>query len=290
MLTTLGSQRGQQYAQLFPHNIRSMVLDGVVDHTVPLGLVGISSNVGFGRAMDDFYQWASTNSSSALHGSDAKTVFQTLLDQVEKSPVHLEECAQSGKCSPSITKSSIMSTIAGQMENELNHPIIAKTIAQAVIGNFTAWQAPIDTQRTGVSYSYKLGCLDSYTNETYAQWSNRQRAQAALVGYDYSGVTMPDARFLQCPKWPAKVVNSPKPLDIANTSAPILLVSSTLDPAAPYDGAVNVQRQIAGSVLLTRRGAGHGSMYAVRDGQAQDIMIEYFLTGKMPAPDTVVDS
>jgi pimeloyl-ACP methyl ester carboxylesterase len=275
---------------VFPQNVRTMVLDGVVDHTIPLELVGISSNIGFGRAMDDFYEWASKNSSSALQGTDAKALLQTLLDKVDKTPVRLEECAESGKCYPMITKSTIVSSVSAEMENQFKYPIIAKAIAEAVKGNFSAWQTPINTQRTGISYSYMLGCLDSYTNETYDQWANRQRAQVALVGYDYSGITMPDARFLQCPKWPAEVVNPPKPLDIANASAPILLVSSLLDPAAPYDGAVNVQRQIGGSVLLTRRGAGHGSMYAVRNGQAQDIMIEYFLTGKMPAPGTVVDS
>lgn len=116
----------------------------------------------------------------------------------------------------------MMALVGGAKANEVEYPSIAKSIAYAIEGNFTIWEAAMATQSTGQPYSYMLGCLDYHTNETYAQWSNRQRAQTALVGFDYNGPAMADYRFLQYPKWPAKVVNPPKPLDIAD-AVPALL-------------------------------------------------------------------
>jgi hypothetical protein len=267
-----------------------MVLDGVLDHTVPLELDVTGSNLGLARALDDFYTWAHTNESSALYRTDVRATFQTLLDEVEM-PVYLDTCAQSGKCLPRITKNSVMLLVNDELQHLNNYPAIARGIAEAKNDNVTVWETPANMQATSPDFSYMLGCMDWHTNETFEQWSNRQMARVAFVGYDYTGVTMPDTRFRRCGKWPAPVVNLPQPLGIANTSAPILLVNALLDPATSYDGAVNVQRQIGGSVLLTRRGAGHGSFsVASNAGQAQDITVEYFLTGKTPAPGTVVDT
>lgn len=267
-----------------------MVLDGVVDHTLPLDVTGPIGNVAVSKSLDLFYEWASTNRTSALYGKDAKSQFLDLLGRVEENPVRLEQCAQSGKCLSTITKRQIINSIQFADENMDAYPFMAKGIANAIEGNFTYFSVPTLTEDTDSAYSYMLGCLDFYTNETYQQWADRRQAQTTLVGFDYNGITMADTRFLQCSKWPAEVVNPPQPLPIESTSAPILLVNSLFDPATPYVGAVNIQRQIAGSVLLTRKGAGHGSMYVVKEGEAQDRIIDYVITGKTPAPGTVVDT
>ena len=63
---------------------------------------------------------------------------------------------------------------------------------------------------------------------------------------------------LQCAYWPVKPKNQQGPLTVSG-APPILLVGGTNDPATPYAEAQSVNRQIQGSVLLTRQGNGHTS-------------------------------
>jgi hypothetical protein len=63
---------------------------------------------------------------------------------------------------------------------------------------------------------------------------------------------------LVCAYWPVKATGKAGPLS-ANGAPPILLVGGTNDPATPYVWAQSVNKQLAGSVLLTRTGNGHGS-------------------------------
>jgi hypothetical protein len=62
---------------------------------------------------------------------------------------------------------------------------------------------------------------------------------------------------LTCAYWPVRGP-PPAPLDVT-AAPPILLVGATHDPATPYAWSVSLQKQIAGSVLLTRDGYGHTS-------------------------------
>jgi hypothetical protein len=62
---------------------------------------------------------------------------------------------------------------------------------------------------------------------------------------------------LACAYWPVRG-RAPAPLDVT-AAPPILLVGATHDPATPYAWSVALQKQIAGSVLLTRDGYGHTS-------------------------------
>jgi hypothetical protein len=55
-----------------------------------------------------------------------------------------------------------------------------------------------------------------------------------------------------------KPTGHPGPIT-ASGAPPILLVGGTNDPATPYAWAQSVNKQLAGSVLLTRVGSGHTS-------------------------------
>ena len=62
---------------------------------------------------------------------------------------------------------------------------------------------------------------------------------------------------------------------------PVLLVAATRDAATPYEGAVETQRRLAGSSLVTERGAGN---HGVSGGnRCVDAHVErYLLTGRTP--------
>ena len=92
---------------------------------------------------------------------------------------------------------------------------------------------------------------------------------------------------LQCGYWPVRPKGSHSPLPIQG-APPILLVGGTNDPATPYADSQAVNRQITGSILLTRQGNGHTS-YGSSDCShaAEDA---YLIDLTIPAAGTVCSS
>src|SRR5438105_1154756 len=69
---------------------------------------------------------------------------------------------------------------------------------------------------------------------------------------------------------------------------PILLVGGTNDPATPYAESLSVNKQIDGSILLTRRGNGHTSYDSSACAHAAEDA--YLIDLKLPAGGTVCSS
>ena len=69
---------------------------------------------------------------------------------------------------------------------------------------------------------------------------------------------------------------------------PILLVGGTNDPATPYSDAQSVNRQIQGSVLLTREGNGHTSYDSSDCAHAAEDA--YLINLTLPAAGTICKS
>ncbi len=63
---------------------------------------------------------------------------------------------------------------------------------------------------------------------------------------------------LRCVDWPVP----PDPLTpvTAETAPPIVVISTTGDPATPYEAGVAVAERLASGVLLTNEGEGHGAV------------------------------
>ena len=90
---------------------------------------------------------------------------------------------------------------------------------------------------------------------------------------------------LSCSDWPIEATHQQVDIE-ADTSAPILIVGTTGDPATPYESAKAVARQLSSSVLVTRVGDGH-TAYASGDDCVDDVVDRYLLSGKPPAKGTV---
>jgi hypothetical protein len=89
---------------------------------------------------------------------------------------------------------------------------------------------------------------------------------------------------LACGLWPVKPTGHAGPLT-ADGAPPILLIGTTNDPATPYAWAQSVNRQLAGSVLLTRNGNGHTAYDS--SGCAHAAIDDYLVNLKLPAAGTV---
>ena len=75
----------------------------------------------------------------------------------------------------------------------------------------------------------------------------------------------------------------------SSTSAPILIIGTTYDPATPYAWSRALARQLPTSRLLTHRGDGH-TAYGFSSRCIDSIADGYLLTGQLPDEGTVCTS
>jgi hypothetical protein len=89
--------------------------------------------------------------------------------------------------------------------------------------------------------------------------------------------------YIRCSTWPVP----PTPLEpvTAPGTPPIVVISTTGDPATPYEGGVRVAQTLESGVLVTNEGDGHT---VVADGKPciDDLVTAYFVDGTVPPDGT----
>ncbi|KAK6075460.1 TAP domain-containing protein [Seiridium cupressi] len=105
---------------------------------------------------------------------------------------------------------------------------------------------------------------------------------------DLAGV-MPDIEYM--------AQASPRPFEAkerytgdfkVKTRNPILFVGNTWDPTTPASSARNMSASFEGSVIFEQHGFGHTTLEQT-SACTSNIINEYFLNGKLPAPDTLCE-
>jgi len=129
--------------------------------------------------------------------------------------------------------------------------------------------------------NYAINCLDRPVPTDLAAYDQLAASYAAA-----SAILGPAEQYsnLVCAYWAVPAKGHLGPLT-ADGAPPILLVGGTNDPATPYAWAQAAHQQIAGSVLLTRRGDGHVSYDKSRCAQAAEDA--YLINLTLPADGTV---
>ena len=93
--------------------------------------------------------------------------------------------------------------------------------------------------------------------------------------------------YLRCVDWP--VTADPLPAVTAPGTPPILVISTTGDPATPYADGVAVAQRLSTGILITNQGDGHG---ALTEGSAcvSALVAGYLVDGNVPTNGTICSS
>ncbi|KAI4216141.1 MAG: hypothetical protein LQ351_001641 [Letrouitia transgressa] len=283
-----GTQYAYTYAQLFPKNIRALLLDGMVDHsysTLQLE-VGVAQNDAL--VLQHFFNWAHENSTSALFGKDVRKIYNQVREKATEKAIPAPGCVQTGACAPDAKEWEIRSNIGNYIKFLRTWPSQAQGLAEALEGNATLLATELATAKSYNGMSLlAVACQDWILPKgTWEVQQNRLHALEALSPYGI-GFTSGSLWSIACRRWPVPIRNPQAPINIT-ISAPVLMVHAMWDPAANYDMAVSMQQSIRGSVLLTRQGDGHGS-YSLR-GDTSAAMDRFLVDLKLPEPGSVYNS
>jgi pimeloyl-ACP methyl ester carboxylesterase len=274
-----GTSIGQEYARLFPTRVRAMVLDGVVD----LSLSGLQGAEGQAKGFSDAFARFATHCERDGCNLDAPApiVLDRVMAAAEQTPIpspHADRPATPGVVSLGVTQA---------LYTQLYWADLARALAAAETGdgsrlvdlaNEYLHRNPDGTYESGFEIYFAVNCLDQiFPRDPNAVLADAQRVETEYPRFGAAVVN----DYVRCALWPVKS----KPLHPVPATTkglpPIVVVSTTHDPATPYENGVRVAGQIPGAVLVTNEGEGH-TVYAQGKQCIDDSVDTYLLDPTRP--------
>jgi pimeloyl-ACP methyl ester carboxylesterase len=277
---------GQMYAELFPHRIRAVVLDSVVDHSLDTRGYWEAQATGTQIAFDEFVAWSDRTPASALYGRDVRALWRDLLARAGRR----ELASASDPPRPAIPEELVNLAFDGL--NEARWVELTHLLAAIDAGEPVPAPPPIldEGHASVVDVPILRWCADfRMPVRDYAEFARLLRRTERLT---------PDMRFtaepvlgsLLCRGAPRPPGNPEHRLEVRHAANPLLLVNSVLDPNTSYRMATNVADQLGrDGALLSYDGPGHGLYHQrpVRGSECVDDAINrYLLTQTLPRPGT----
>jgi pimeloyl-ACP methyl ester carboxylesterase len=288
--TSYGTLLGATYANLFPHRVGRMVLDGNV---APEAL-GFSLSVGVATAaateFDSFLRLCGQQTTQACAFSagtpaatDAK--WNTLVARVKRAPINLG--------GTEYTYAAVLNLVAGSgnLDTVTAWPALAQALQQGWLASNQEASAPpaaapaatvTQSQRySGNEQHFAILCADSL-GPPAADYSRLQRLLLRRGG----AVGLPDLWGEEpCATWPVHPLGSYHGPWNAPTN-PILVINNTNDSATPLQNAIAMTHDLADARLLVVKGYGH-TAFLNPSTCAGNYMTTYFLTGALPPKGTI---
>ncbi|MEV6489314.1 alpha/beta hydrolase [Actinoplanes sp. NPDC051633] len=249
-----GTLLGATYAQLFPKNIRALVLDGAVDPTEPYIARNEAQAKGFERAFTNFSQWCARTPAQCPIQPDARGAVTDALAKSRVDPV-------AGPDGRDAEPGWIFTGVAQALYSQTQWPSLAKSIdslrrgdAKGIfeLADAYARREPGGRYTNLFDANMVVNCADADETPTVQQIRTLQsqwRAKYPLFG---SSLAM---GMLPCALWPGK--HDPYPTGAATGAPPIVVVGTTGDPATPYENTADLAGMLGTGQVLTWEGEGH---------------------------------
>ncbi|GLY51170.1 alpha/beta hydrolase [Lentzea sp. NBRC 102530] len=266
-----GSFLGATYANLFPDNIRALVVDGVLNPELWSSGRQIESDRI--ATKEEFREFLRTcDEARCVFGPKSEQRWDALLKSVRAKPIQLGD--------ELYTYDAVIGAAVGAMYSPSDWPDAAALFDQLsdAAGSLSA-AAEADYPNGFDSYNGNA-CADIEFPRAFESYQtvSRYAARGSEFGpYWWWGNAA-------CANWPVNEDRYAGPWR-TRTNAPVLVVGNHFDGVTDFRGAQAVNRQIAGSRLLAYAGWGH-TAYGVSQC-ATDHTNAYLLEGKLPAVGTV---
>jgi pimeloyl-ACP methyl ester carboxylesterase len=280
-----GTELGAAYAERYPDRVRAMVLDGAVDPSLDPVEENVTQMAGFGKAFDTYAADCARAAGCPLGTDPAQFVarYHQLVD-------------------PLVTRPAPTSDPRGLSYQDANTGTVNALYTQRFWPYLTSGLIGLqrgtdagdlllladDYQRRNAAGHYEnrqdaftaIRCVDAPYPTDPAVWADadrRIRAVAPVLAYgQFTGYAPRDI----CAMWPVPPTSAPHPAVGAGPGKTVV-VSTTGDPATPYQGGVELARQM-GASLITFVGAQHTVVF---NGDAcVDTAVVRYLVDLVPPP------
>ena len=279
-----GTRIGTAYAEQFPGNVRAMVLDGALDPDQDPVDEAVEQVAGFQAAFEEYARHCADSSRCPL-GEDPTTAtarFRQLVQPLAGKPI----AVGSRKLS---YNDAITGVIAALYDDQL-WQLLDQGLAELSKGEGKVLLFLADNYygRSGDAYSTltdafaAIRCVDDppLTDRAAATEADR-RARAAAPFLDDGRA--PSSALDLCAFWPVPPTGRAGTPDVPGLP-PVLVISTTGDPATPYQAGVGLAEALGGR-LLTYEGTQHTAfLQGIRC--VDDVGMAYLVDGTLPPEGT----
>ncbi|WP_229069232.1 alpha/beta hydrolase [Actinoplanes sp. DH11] len=272
-----GTLLGATYAQLYPENVRALVLDGAVDPTESFVQGSEAQAKGFERAFANFTQWCGRTPAKCPVAPDARGAVTDAMAKARTSPVR-------GTDGREVTPGWIFVGLISSLYSESGWPKLATAIDSLQAGDGSGILELADQyaeRKPDGSYSnlfdanLAVNCADTDDAPSVA---DIRRLQAEWrEKYPMFGAALAMG-MLPCAYWSGE--RDPYPAAKATGAPPIVVVGTTGDPATPYENTADLANMLGVGRVLTWEGEGHTAYPSTRC--ISDAVDSYLIDLKVP--------
>lgn len=273
-----GSLLGLRYAQLFPHTIRAITIDGVVDPTQDFATGLRQQTIAFEKQTGAILDGCPDGGDGCPPGG-ARAAYDELARRVEQAPIDGSnglslgptELADAALITTYVP--SAVSLFYAALSSGLNGragPMLQLTNAYRTSVDFPAYTA--------------VECTDS-PHPVGADAYHAFAQELIGVSSRFGGTVANE--LLPCAYWSTPIDSIVGPVT-APDAPPMLVVGTTGDAATPYQQAVDVAHTLAHGRLITYQGnqhAAYGASACVADAEAA-----YFVDLQLPPEGTTCNN
>lgn len=252
-----GTSIGTQYAEQFPQNVRAMILDGALDPTLDSASDSLQQTIGFQEAFEDFAAWCVDQSGCPWSAAeDATSTFQKLAQPLMDDPLPLSDGRE-------LSFLDAIIGVAGALYSDSTWPTLLQALANFADGSGAGLMASADSYYDRDSSGHYSRMLESFT-AIRCMDSDRMTDPDEVTALDaklkqaspFQDNGQPAAPiFDTCAYWPVEPTMLPHTPEVSGLD-PILVISTTGDPATPYEAGVQLAKDL-GAQLLTVEGTRH---------------------------------
>lgn len=280
MGASYGTYFGALYAHLFPTHVQRMVFDSAVnpDPAQIWYQNNLAQSVAFESRWADFREWVAEHHAVYGLGRTAEAVQRGY----DKARARLAAKPAGGRIGPGQLQEAFLQ--AGYYDDYW--PSRAQALSAYLKGDSKplvelaspVTEAAAEEENTNAVYT-AVECNDAPWPTDWRVW-DRDNTRLARVApfetWDNAWMNLPCAFWKAPRQQPVDVRTGPGELP------PVLILAAERDAATPYDGALEMHRRLAGSVLVTERNAGtHGIAYG--PNKCVNAHVDaYLLEGRLP--------
>jgi pimeloyl-ACP methyl ester carboxylesterase len=273
-----GTRIGALYAEAYPDKVRAMILDGAVDPNADQIEEEIRQAAAFQKAFDNFAADCASSPDCPLGTDPAKAVdvYKSLVDPLVEHPAETKDPRGLSY------NDAIVGTIL-----PLYSPSLWRHLTQALselrdgTGDTMLAMADLYMGRdanghynNSTDVRVAVNCMDKphITDRAKVVDEDRRAREAApFMSYgEFTGLAPLDT----CAYWPVPATGDQHEINVKGLP-PILVVSTTNDPATPYKAGVDLARQLGGT-LVTFAGTQHTVVFqgnpCIDDIAARDLV------------------
>ncbi|AGP56796.1 alpha/beta hydrolase [Streptomyces rapamycinicus] len=282
-----GTFLGATYADLYPHRVGRLVLDGALDPTLSSRRINRDQTAGFETAFTAFAKDCVRRTGCPLGTGSVATARDRLGAFFARLDSHPARTGDSRALGEPLATIGVISA----MYDETAWPQLRTALRSAMGGhgggllNLADLYYERDTDGSYANLMYAnpaVNCLDlppAFRTPAEVKKSIPDFQKASPV----FGKALAWAA-LNCAYWPVRPTGTAHALH-ARGAAPIVVVGTTRDPATPYPWARALATQLSSATLLTYDGDGH-TAYGRGSGCIDNAINTYLLTGRPPTPHT----